>query len=342
MADVSVGNRRDQVASTEAASIPFHLDEVLVIIPVLNEEAALPGVIQQLQSEGLCHIRVVDNGSGDRSAEVAQREGAEVVDEPRAGYGQACWRGLQDLPVGIQWILFCDGDGSDDLSELPRFWAIAPDMDLVLANRRATAASRSKLTWTQNFGNGLAVELMTWGWGYRYSDLGPLRLVRRSALEQIQMQDRGFGWTIEMQVRAIECGLRVQEIPVEYGDRQGGQSKISGTLPGIFKAGKGILGTLAKFYWRKLTYLPTPHSPTPHSPTPHPLSHTPLERDRPKHNQAERSPPLAAILSRPIVHFLKKHGKPSREQRRIRQGTAGGRILPGEWIVSADLPVGGD
>ncbi|NEQ95985.1 MAG: glycosyltransferase [Cyanothece sp. SIO2G6] len=271
MADFPVSNWPGYAADDCSPPLGLNLDEVLVIIPVLNEEVALPGVIQRLRAQGLRHIRVVDNGSRDRSAAVAQTHGATVVSEPQRGYGQACWRGLQEIPAHIQWILFCDGDGSDDLEELPQFWAIAPDADLVLANRRATAASRAKLTWAQNFGNGLAVELMTWGWGYRYSDLGPLRLVRRLALDQIQMQDRGFGWTIEMQVRAIECGLRVREIPMQYGDRQGGQSKISGTIQGVFKAGKGILGTLAKFYWRKLTRPtpPLPHSPTPplHSPT---------------------------------------------------------------------------
>ncbi|NET50107.1 MAG: glycosyltransferase family 2 protein [Merismopedia sp. SIO2A8] len=229
----------------------FNLDDVLVIIPVLNEEDALGGVIQALQHQGLQHIRVVDNGSTDQSANVARTHGADVLTEGQRGYGQACWTGIQNIPETIQWILFCDGDGSDDLSQLPRFFSAAPMVDFVLANRRATAKSRAALTWAQNAGNGLAVFLMWLGWGYRYSDLGPLRLIRRSLLDQIQMQDRGFGWTIEMQVRAIECDLRIQEVPMEYGDRKGGQSKISGTIGGVLRAGQGILGTLAKFYWRK-------------------------------------------------------------------------------------------
>ena len=231
---------------------PIDCDRILVIIPVLNEEAWIGNVIQALQQQGLQHIRVVDNGSTDHSAAIAAGLGAEVISEPQCGYGQACWQGLQNLPAQIEWILFCDGDGSDDLSQLPKFFAAADSADLVLANRRADAASRANLTLAQNWGNALATTLMAWGWGHRYQDLGPMRLVRRSALERIQMQDRAFGWTIEMQVRAIEEHCCLVEIPVPYGSRKGGQSKISGTLRGVVLAGAGILGTLAKLYGQKL------------------------------------------------------------------------------------------
>lgn len=237
-----------------AVNIAIDLDRVLVIIPVLNEEATIAQVIQALQAQGLRQIRVVDNGSADRSATIATAQGAEVVYEPQPGYGQACWCGLQDLPAQIEWILFCDGDGSDDLSQLPAFFVAATQADFVLANRRADALSRSKLSLPQNWGNALAVTLIHWGWGHRYQDLGPLRLIRRSALEQIAMGDRGFGWTVEMQVRAVEENLPIVEIPAAYHDRQGGRSKISGTIKGIIRAGVGILGTLAKFYgqrWQK-------------------------------------------------------------------------------------------
>ena len=230
----------------------LNLDQVLVIIPVLNEEASIGGVIKNLQHQGLQHIRIVDNGSSDRSGEIAIAQGATVVREPKPGYGQACWRGLQDLPPHIEWILFCDGDGSDDLSQLPLFFQAANQADFVLGNRRADAVSRSKLTPAQNFGNALAVTLINWGWGYKYNDLGPMRLIRCSALEGISMADRAFGWTVEMQVRAVEEKLRIMEIPSPYRDRQGGESKISGTLQGVFRAGVGILSTIGKFYGQKL------------------------------------------------------------------------------------------
>ena len=172
--------------------------------------------------------------------------------KPKAGYGQACWRGLQNIPQEIDWILFGDGDGSDDLSCLPKFLSLRKEYDLILGDRRATSEGRAAMTTVQHFGNGLAGWLINLGWGYRYQDLGPLRLIRRTSLEQIEMEDRGFGWTVEMQVRAIEEELKVAEIPVNYRPRQGGKSKISGTIAGSTQAGIIILSTLGKLYLSKI------------------------------------------------------------------------------------------
>jgi glycosyltransferase involved in cell wall biosynthesis len=227
------------------------LDCILVIIPVRNEESTIVTVIKSLQTLGLNQIRVVDNGSTDASAAQAQEAGAEVIFEPIPGYGRACWRGLQQLPAEIEWILFCDGDGSDDLSQLPEFLAQRDNFDLIIGARNATAAGRRAMTPVQKFGNRLASLLINWGWGYQYHDLGPLRLIRRSALEKIQMQDRGMGWTVEMQVRAVECNLRICELPVSYRYRQGGKSKISGTVTGSIKAGMVIMGTIASLFLRR-------------------------------------------------------------------------------------------
>ena len=224
------------------------LDNVLVIIPVRNEEVTIAGVIGNLQAKGLTKIRVIDNGSSDRSAIIAQQAHAEVHSEIIAGYGQACWRGLQALPPEIEWILFADGDGSDDLDCLPGFFHLRADYDLILGDRTSTPTGKAVLTPVQHFGNRLAGWLINCGWGYRYRDLGPLRLIRRSALEQIGMQDRGFGWTVEMQVRAIEENLKICELPVNYYPRQGGKSKISGTILGSLQAGTIILTTLSKLY----------------------------------------------------------------------------------------------
>ena len=231
----------------------FSLHRILVLIPVLNEEATIGNVVRDLRSRGLTHIRVVDNGSSDRSIEMAQAAGAEVLQEPIPGYGRACWRGLQDVPPDIDWILFCDGDGSDVLDPLDDFWeAAASGADFILGNRRATAEGRSHMTPVQNFGNGLATTLIRFGWGESYGDLGPLRLIRRSALDDIQMRDRGFGWTVEMQIRAAELGLKIVEIPVGYRQRQGGRSKISGTIRGSFQAGRIILSTVGNLYLQRL------------------------------------------------------------------------------------------
>jgi glycosyltransferase involved in cell wall biosynthesis len=231
----------------------FDLSRVGVVIPALNEALALPGVLEGLRQQGLTRIRVVDNGSTDDTAAVAAASGAEVVVEPRRGYGQACWTGLQNLPAEVEWILFCDADGSDDLDKLPDFVEAMEKAgaDFILGDRRGTAESAATLTLPQRWGNALATALIRLGWGHRYHDLGPMRLVRRSALEKIAMEDRGFGWTIEMQIRAVEEGLRIREIPVNGRQRQAGKSKISGTIRGVMGAGSIILGTWAKFFLRK-------------------------------------------------------------------------------------------
>ncbi|MGB3789605.1 MAG: glycosyltransferase family 2 protein, partial [Phormidesmis sp.] len=228
-------------------------DSVLAIIPALNEAETISGVILELQTQGISQICVVDNGSGDRTPTIAAQSGANVITEPRQGYGQACWSGLQTAAAKrADWILFCDGDGSDDLSQLRELLALRAGHDLILGNRRGSAAGRSHLTPVQNFGNWLATWLIWLGWGYRYEDLGPLRLIRRAAIDRLNMTDRGFGWTVEMQAKAVEQGLRICERPVNYLPRQGGRSKISGTLAGSVKAGQVILLTLARLYGQKL------------------------------------------------------------------------------------------
>jgi glycosyltransferase involved in cell wall biosynthesis len=228
------------------------IDNTIALVPVLNEVKTIGVIVAELQAAGLQHIRVVDNGSNDGSDLVAEKAGAEVIKESIRGYGRACWTGLQDLPSEIEWILFADGDGSDDFSCLPLFFSLRDRYDLILGDRRSTPIGKAAMTPVQNFGNSLATYLIKWGWGYRYRDLGPLRLIKRSALELIKMEDRGFGWTVEMQVKAIECKLAICELPVGYRCRQGGKSKISGTISGSFKAGTIILTTLGKLYLRRL------------------------------------------------------------------------------------------
>lgn len=232
------------------------MKDIVAIIPVLNEEATIATVIRQLQSHGLEHICVVDNGSGDRTPVLAEEAGATVLHEPQRGYGQACLRGIDStLATEADWILFCDGDGSDDLSDLPNLLALRSEYDFILGNRRGTEAGRSQLTPVQNFGNWLATRLIRLGWGFRFEDLGPLRLIRRESLEQLAMANQDFGWTVEMQAKAADhhrkSGLRICERSVNYLPRQGGQSKISGTIRGSIKAGRAILGTLASLYWQK-------------------------------------------------------------------------------------------
>ena len=226
--------------------------KTLAIVPALNESETIESVVLSLRTQGIESIRVVDNGSADRTAEKARAVGAEAILEPVSGYGQACWRGIQNISPDIEWVLFCDGDGSDDLSCLADVFAACERADFILGDRSSLTASRKHLTALQRWGNRLATTLIQLGWGYPYRDLGPLRLVRREALARLQLADRGFGWTLEMQVRAVEENLTISEIPVRYNPRQGGRSKISGSISGSYRAGKAILGTLARLYWRRL------------------------------------------------------------------------------------------
>ncbi|MCF3649314.1 glycosyltransferase family 2 protein [Synoicihabitans lomoniglobus] len=230
------------------------LDSIQVIIPALDEASTIGDVVSELRAQGLTRIRVVDNGSCDATADVARAAGADVLSEPVAGYGQACWTGYQQLDDAVEWVLFCDADGSDDIGDAARMIAAAAKgADFVLGDRRARPEARAVMTPVQRFGNGLATTLMRWGWGQRYGDLGPLRLIRRSLLERINMRDRGFGWTIEMQVRAVEEGARIVELPVGYQRRGGGRSKISGTIRGSVAAGTIILTTLASLWSARAT-----------------------------------------------------------------------------------------
>ena len=235
-------------SSSPLSQSPLDLAKVLVVIPAYNEERTVADVVRRLRGQGLENIRVVDNASSDGTAEAAVRAGAEVINEPRRGYGSACRTGYKSLPSSIEWILFCDADGSDDLENLSALFKCAPDADFILGNRRSGTEGRRAMTPAQNHGNGLAVFLIRLGWGFRYADLGPLRLIRRESLEAINMRDRDYGWTVEMQIRAVERGLRIREIPVGYFPRRGGRSKISGTLSGTLKAGTKILWTVFRLY----------------------------------------------------------------------------------------------
>ena len=225
---------------------------VMVVIPAFNEEGSLPGVIARLHEVGLDRIRVLDNGSSDRTAEVANQCAAEVMTEPRRGYGQACWTGCQNLPPDVEWILFCNADGSEDIERAPAMMELTGEnAELVLGVRTVDASGHDHLTPSQRFGNKLATALIRRLWGAHYADLGPLRLISRRAFERLNMQDRGFGWTVEMQVRAAEEGLNVRELLVRNFPRNTGVSKISGTVKGSIQAAAVILSTIAGLWLKR-------------------------------------------------------------------------------------------
>ena len=226
----------------------LNLDTVKVVIPALNEANSIASVVERLQAQGLEFIRVVDNGSTDGTGETAERAGAVVLHEPRRGYGQACWTGMQDLGVTTRWVLFCDADGCDDIEALPAFFdAARSGAELVIGNRLSDKNCQRHLTPPQRFGNRLSATLIRLIWGQRFHDLGPLRLVSRDLLHRMDMADRGFGWTVEMQIRAAQLGAACAEVPVRYHARRHGKSKISGTVRGVLMAGTIILGTIGRF-----------------------------------------------------------------------------------------------
>lgn len=236
---------------------------VAVVIPVFNERESLPLVLAALPWQRLTRVVVVDNGSTDGSASAARdvveearrrappapRAPLDVVSEPRRGYGRACLAGLAHLrAVGPPDVVaFLDGDFSDHPEELPLL--VAPiergEAELVLGSRVLGRGERGALLPQARAGNALAVFLIRVLTGVRYTDLGPFRAIRWASLERLRMGDEDFGWTCEMQMKAIGAGLAVQEVPVSYR-RRVGVSKITGTFSGTLRAGWKILSWILR------------------------------------------------------------------------------------------------
>jgi glycosyltransferase involved in cell wall biosynthesis len=191
-------------------------------------------------------IVVADNGSTDRTAEVAVARGAVVVREPERGYGAACLRALNDLPADYDVVVFMQADLSEDAEEARLLLRPIAEgrADMVLGTRTQGTAEPGALLPHQKFGNWVATTLIKVLYGHRYTDLGPFRAIRLDALRRLRMRDRNYGWTIEMQVRALEEGLRVLEIPVRYGVRAAGVNKVSGNLKASLVAGWRIVKTV--------------------------------------------------------------------------------------------------
>lgn len=225
-----------------------------IVIPAFNEEASLPLVLGAIPRPPVRRVVVTDNNSSDRTAEVATSGGAEVVFEERAGYGSACLRGLRHLretgPPEI--VVFLDADFSDHPEELTS--VVAPILedraDLVIGSRVLGERQRGALLPQARAGNIVACVLIRILYRHRYTDLGPFRAIRWQALERLKMSDPDFGWTAEMQVKALRAGLRVAEVPVSYRKRIG-VSKITGTVRGTVFAGYKILSTVLRYSWRR-------------------------------------------------------------------------------------------
>jgi glycosyltransferase involved in cell wall biosynthesis len=218
-----------------------------VVIPALDEVASIAEVVRTIPRPPARRIVVVDNGSTDGTSEAARAAGAEIVLERRRGYGSACLAGLRALLPDTDIVVFLDADGSDDPALLPVLVRPIEEgrADLVVGARAARRAERGALTLPQRIGNALAASWLRARFGLAASDLGPFRAIRRTSLERLQLSDPGYGWTVEMQIAAARAGLRYLEVPVPYGRRRAGRSKISGTLRGALGAALKILGLLA-------------------------------------------------------------------------------------------------
>lgn len=221
---------------------------VAVIIPALNEEKSVGLVLRDIPRSIVDQVIVVDNGSTDGTAREAESRGAIVRYQPKRGYGAACQAGVEALGPEIDIVVFLDADHSDYAEDIEALTLpiVENRADFVIGSRTLLESSRNVLSWPQFWGNLLATTLIRWRFGHRYTDLGPFRAIRPSALEALCMKDRGCGWTVEMQVKAVCADLRVMEVPVRYRPRIG-HSKISGTLKGSVRAGAKILWTIGRY-----------------------------------------------------------------------------------------------
>ncbi len=225
------------------------------VIPARDEAQAISQVVtglRELRSTDdmpiFDQIIVCDNGSTDQTAELAESAGAKMVFEPEAGYGRACLRAIAELER-CDVIVFVDGDRSIYPAQAVALLdSIAIGNDLVIGSRTLGHIQPGALTLPQRFGNRLAVFLIRLLWGFAYTDLGPFRAIRYEAYRRLQMCDETYGWTVEMQIKAVHRGLRIAEQPVDSLMRLG-KSKISGTIKGVIGAGTGILGMVARLWW---------------------------------------------------------------------------------------------
>lgn len=221
-----------------------------VIIPAYNEAASIISVIEAIPKKLTRNIIVCNNASTDQTKENASNAGAIVVDQPLKGYGNACLKGMEYIKnseVAPDIVVFLDGDFSDHPEELPLLIApiVNDSVDLVIGSRALGDMENGAMMPQQIFGNWLATSLIKMIYGYRFTDLGPFRALTYAALQQINMQDKTFGWTVEMQVKAAKLKLNCKEVAVTYRKRIG-VSKVSGTIKGTILAGHKILWTIFK------------------------------------------------------------------------------------------------
>ena len=227
---------------------------VSVVIPCLNEEEAIGAVVRDVLALPIGEVIVVDNGSTDRTAELAMQAGARVVSEPLRGYGRACAAGIAALRSDSDIVCFLDGDGSDVPAFIPSIIAPLAEnrADFVMGSRIRGKRERGSMTPQQIIAGWLAGFLLRATYGVRFTDMSPLRAMSVERLRTLNMQEMTYGWNLEMQMRAAAGGLRCLEIPVDHRRRRGGQSKVSGNL----MAGLRATGKIASTFFRLARNLP--------------------------------------------------------------------------------------
>lgn len=224
------------------------MSAVSVVIPALNEEEPIVGVVREVAATNVpVEIIVVDNDSTDRTAQRAREAGARVVKAPH-GYGRACAAGVAALRPDCDIVVFLDGDGSDCPEFITQLVGpiAAGTHDFVIGSRTRGQREAGSMNFQQVLSGRIAGAVLRWLYGVRYTDMCPFRAIRRDALERLGMREQTYGWNLEMQMKAARAGLRILELPVNHRRRAGGESKVSGTLRGTFVAGARIIATLVR------------------------------------------------------------------------------------------------
>ena len=225
-------------------------EKVAIVIPALNEEAAIHQLLAELPQDFAQWVIVVDNGSTDATATVARNSGAIVANEPIRGYGRACLKGFKTAcSLGAEIVIFMDGDGSDDPTDLPMMLRpiIEGRADFVIGSRVSKSAERGAVPAQARLGNWLVSRMIRLLYGVRLHDIGSFRVVRSSLLETIDMREMTFGWPVEMLVKAARADYRILELPIHYRHRSHGRSKVAGTISGSIKAAYYMLSTTLRY-----------------------------------------------------------------------------------------------
>lgn len=232
-------------------------EKVAIVIPALNEEAAIHQLLAKLPQDFAQWVIVVDNGSTDATATIAQKSGAIVIAEPLRGYGRACLKGFNTAcSFGAEIVIFMDGDGSDDPTDLPMMLRPISEgrADFVIGSRVSDLSEQGAVPAQARLGNWLVSRMIRLLFGVRLHDIGSFRAVRRSLLETIDMREMTYGWPVEMLLKAAQAHYRILELPIHYRYRSHGRSKVAGTISGSIKAAYYMLSATLRYTGARRTH----------------------------------------------------------------------------------------